>query len=418
MDGLLSFATGYAAATVLTSMQFVLLEPLQLYAAAACRASTLDYVALETILAVGFVVLATQSTRPVEAFAWAGKAWQAQGGAALAAQLKNHPALAFTGLPSWTPVMYTALTACAVFLVACALQSALSASTLLSAPLVGEVTARGTPRYHSVALTYALSSGVEGMDAVLAVLAKHGCKATFFLPLTLAQSESGRAFLTAAVRGGHEVGLLGEVGGGGVKEAASQLSVLLKACAPTPAPSPKAGTAPAPAPAPPAPASTRLSRTGVPMVDTEGSMVRMAGGPGEGGDGGASTGLAWYAPPDGSRDASTIRSANEAGLAVALWSAITDDDRPASLLADQLQAEKNDIAERTRDRTAGAVVRVGGKAACSAGRTEEVCALLALRRGGPGGAQPPAVVSLSTLCPNGGRINEVLRVGGAGTGAH
>lgn len=138
----------------------------------------------------------------------------------------------------------------------------------------------------------------------------------------------------------------------------------------------------------------------------------------------------WYRPQDASRDARTLRAAVSADLGVAYWSACPFDwdattSDIKSRLVDQLGIGRRVVPGSDRgalDPTAvnGAIVCLHGSVSeylqpsAAANRpahnplsaTQETLAVLSAATG----AQPPAFVTLSELCPNQGRPKEVLPV--------
>lgn len=396
-QALLTAALGYTGTTLIFAVQQMAMEPLQLYAAAASRASTLDYVALQALLTGSVLVLLTQSTKPAVAAAWLGKQWVHFSGPQVAAALRNHPGLAPLGIAQWSPAQFTALAAVAVYTVGLGLQAALARSTLLFAPLVGEVTARGSPRKAQVALTYSLTT-LRGAQQLLDVLAAAGAHATFFLPARVGTGDDGPAFVKAALAVGHELGLQGEEGENIGSSATALGDLMLVSQSAAVSNSPSSNTASVSSTP-----ITRMARNGVPIVDTARLMVNVEGAAMSG-----VGGLTWYRPPADSRDVSLVVSANAVGLSVALWSAYLDGSTPASLLDDQLSASTLDIAKTGLERAKGAVIAVCGTCADTARVTQDVLRVLAGKA-----VTPAAVVPLSVLCPDGGKVNEVLRVGGA-----
>jgi len=428
---LLLTAAGYAAGLLAFSTQIGLLEPLRLFAPAAARGGTLDFLSLAALALGGSAVIISQSTRPAQAVGalkalWAGR----MGVPELARTVAAYPAVKETGIATLLPPVYAAVCAGAIFALALALLHALQSSTLLLAPLFGEVSARGSPRAPRAALAISLPASGEGAQEVMMALAEAKAHATFFLP-----SPPPAGLIASLLAAQHEVGW--EVGSGSVqalREAVAAHAVVKEArgrptaaAAATPgAPSPaakgrRAGSAPSPAAkgrragsaapvaraaAAAAPAPVTAPVAGFHFVDTMAIMVTPAASR----SGAPQSELVWASAGSESRAIGAVAAVNAAGLSLALWAAAAEGEAP---LTSGPTPPRDPIATRVKEQLAGAdamgaIVRVTGPtpAALEYNVRGVLAALAEL------GVSNENVGTVSSVVPSGGRTNEVLRVGG------
>jgi peptidoglycan/xylan/chitin deacetylase (PgdA/CDA1 family) len=228
----------------------------------------------------------------------------------------------------------------------------LSRSHPLLAPLLAAVSWRGGFSRPRFALTFnGVPASASATAELLALLAHHGARATFFVTGEMATRQP--LDVKAVARAGHEVGVLGLSG-------------------PT--------------------------RTEEVLADIAATKARLA-----------SAGVAplWFRPQDGSRDVRVLRGANREGLAVALWSVCPYD---WAGLPSELQAR---AVAQAGTRGGGDVVVLHAvlpdylqpPSAAHAPPHNVVEATRAVLAG-LAAAHRQSAVTMSELCPHQGRANE------------
>jgi len=414
---------GYAVAALLACARELALEPLQLFASSGARGAALD---LNCLAALALAAAAVLMRAPTSLADERSRVFQARAAA--------HAALA----PLWSRLARDAaafaeaaggrreeragdgLIAGALLLAALAeaVVDALARSSLVLAPLVADVAARGGPRMRQLALTVDVDAAEDGaaLGALVAALEAEGAgvggaaaaaagksaqrrgsasaaparagepagepagpadgaagenaaTATFFLSRAALSAAAARGQLAALLAGGHELGLLlepaeeeaGALGGGEAAVAA--------------------------------------------FCDAADAALAAAAG-----EGAAARAVQWARPAGGARAAALLRSLSRCGLGAALWSVSLEPAAPPAALAAQLGLGRA-AAPGTLDPASvkGAIVRLEAGAtpaslrAAVAGLREAAAAAAPGARAGPAAGQPFRIATLSELCPGRGR---------------